>query len=286
MNVSRMGRRLATAGVASALAAGALVGASTTAANAAFEGTSTYTCNVAGTPVPMPMTASVPILLPTANAGMIIPPNLLDVSTVLTIPAAVAGQLTTLGVTGGTVQDFGMLVGDSPAPAPLTLTGLTPNADGSVAAAAAGKNAQFTLPAAGTYDITLPKSFTFVPSTASGPLPFSVPCTTDAPAKLSSVVLNKNGSVTDATAPAKIRKGTTAKVTSTVASVNDFTPAPTGKIVAKLGTKTVGTGTVKAGKAVMKIAKLPVGKDKLKIKYLGDSYTAPSGDTVVINVVR
>ena len=25
----------------------------------------------------------------------------------------------------------------------------------------------------------------------------------------------------------------------------------------------------------MKIAKLPVGKDKLKIKYLGDAYTAP-----------
>jgi hypothetical protein len=283
-----MGRRLATAGIASALAAGALVGASTTAANAAFEGTSTYTCNVAGTPVPMPMTASVPILPPTANAGMIIPPNLLDVSTALTIPAAVASQLGTLGVTGGTVNDFAMLIGDAgSAPAPLTVTGFAAGTEvGSLIATATGKNSQFSLPAAGTYDITLPKTFTFTPTTAAGPLPFTVPCTTDAPAKLSSVVLNKNGSITDATAPAKIRKGTTAKVTSVVSSVNDFTPAPTGKIVAKLGTKTVGTGTVKAGKAVMKVAKLPVGKDKLKIKYLGDSYTAPSGDTVVIKVVR
>ncbi len=56
--------------------------------------------------------------------------------------------------------------------------------------------------------------------------------------------------------------------------------------MAKLGTKTVGTGTVKAGKAVMKIAKLPVGKDKLKIKYLGDAYTAPSGDALVVKVVQ
>ena len=180
-----------------------------------------------------------------------------------------------------------MLVGDTLAPAPLTNVAFgAPNLDGSVPATADSKNAQFTLPAGGTYDITLPKSFTFTPSTASGPLPFGVPCTTDAPAKLSSVVLNLNGSTTDAKAPTQIRKGTVAKVTSTVASVNDGTPAPTGKIVAKLGTKTVGTGTVKAGKAVMKIAKLPVGKDKLKIKYLGDAYTAPSSDSVVIKVVR
>jgi len=287
MNVSRMTRRIAVSGVATAIAAGALVGASSTAANAAFEATSTYTCNVGGNSVPMSLTASVPLLPPTANAGTLIPANLLDVSTVLTIPATVAGQLGTAGVTGGSVQDFGMLVGDTLAPAPLANVAFgAPNLDGSVPATASAKNAQFVLPSAGTYDITLPKAFTFTPMTAAGPLPFTVPCTTEAPAKLSSVVLAKNGSTTDATAPAQIRKGTVAKVTSVVSSINDGTPAPTGKIVAKLGTKTVGTGTVKAGKAVMKIAKLPVGKDKLKIKYLGDAYTAPSGDSLVVKVVR
>ena len=285
MNVSRMTRRIAVSGVATAIAAGALVGASSTTANAAFEATSTYTCNVAGTPVAMPMTASVPILPPTANAGMIIPANLLDVSTALTIPAAVASQLGSLGVTGGTVQDFGMLIGDKgAAPAPLTVTGFAPGTEvGSLVANAAGKNASFTLPESGTYDITLPKSFTFTPSTAAGPLPITVPCTTEAPAKLSSVRLDKNASATDAKAPVSIKKGSVAKVTSLITSGG---PAPTGKIVAKLGTKTVGTGTVKAGQAVMKIAKLPVGKDKLKIKYLGDAYTAPSGDSLVVKVVR
>jgi hypothetical protein len=289
MNVSRTVGRLATAGVATALAAGALVGASSTAANAAFEATSTYTCNVAGNDVPMPMTVSVPILPPTANAGTTIPGNLLDVSTALTIPAAVASQLGTLGVNGGKVDNFAMLVGDQgTAPAPLTVTGFAPGTDaGSLVATATGKNALFTLPKAGTYDISLPKSFTFVPSTAAGPLPFSVPCTTDAPAKLSSVTLAKNGSVTDATGKSKVAKGKSAKVTSVVSSINDGTPAPSGKIVAKMGKKTVGTGKLNdAGKAVMKLAKMPVGKHKITVKYLGDDYTDASQDVLNIKVVK
>jgi len=287
MIVSRTARRLSAAGVATAFAAAGLVGASSTAANAAFEATSTYTCNVLGTPVDMPLTASVPILPPTANAGTTLPANLLAVTTTLTIPSGVASQLATAGVTGGTVSDFGMLIGDQgSAPAPLTVTSLTPNQDGSVVAAASGKNSVFTLPKAGTYDITLPKAFTFVPSSDAGPLPFPVSCTTAAPSKLSSVRLDKNASTTTAKAPAKVRKGTAAKVTTTVASLNDGTKVPTGKVVAKLGSKTVGTGTLSAGKAVLKLAKLPLGKDKVVLKYAGDAYTAASKTTSVIKVVR
>src|SRR6476619_468622 len=141
MNVSRIRRRLVVSGVATALAAAGLVGASTTAANA-FEGTTTYTCDVLGTPVPMTMTATVPVLPPTANAGMIIPGNLLDVSTALTVSEAVATMLVGAGVTGGTVDDFAMLIGDKgSAPAPLTVTSFAPGDAGALIANAAGKNA-------------------------------------------------------------------------------------------------------------------------------------------------
>ncbi|HXH77596.1 Ig-like domain repeat protein [Nocardioides sp.] len=47
--------------------------------------------------------------------------------------------------------------------------------------------------------------------------------------------------------------------------------AATGKIVVKLGTKTVGKGTVKAGKVVLKLKKLKKGKNKLTAVYAGDS---------------
>ncbi len=75
-------------------------------------------------------------------------------------------------------------------------------------------------------------------------------------------------------------------MTSVVSSLNDGTPAPAGKIVAKLGKKTVGKGTVKAGKAVMKLAKMPVGKNKVLVKYLGNGYTSPSKDKLVVKVVK
>ena len=82
-----------------------------------------------------------------------------------------------------------------------------------------------------------------------------------------------------AKAPATIRKGTAAKVVTTLASLNDGTPVPTGKVVAKLGTKTVGTGTLSNGKAVLKLVKLPVGKDKVSVKYAGDGFTAANKAT-------
>ncbi len=58
MNVSRMTRRIAVSGVATAIAAGALVGASSTAADAAFGADATYTCDLAGTPAQLPVTAT------------------------------------------------------------------------------------------------------------------------------------------------------------------------------------------------------------------------------------
>ena len=120
-------------------------------------------------------------------------------------------------------------------------------------------------------DISLPKSFTFVPSTAAGPLPFSVPCTTNAPAKLSSVTLAKNGSVTDATGKSKVAKGKSAKVTSVIiwASTRARRRPRARNWCAKMGKKTVdGTGKLNdAGNAVMKRAKVPeVGKHKISVQ--------------------
>ncbi|WP_344145851.1 Ig-like domain repeat protein [Nocardioides koreensis] len=282
-----MTRRIAVSGVATAIAAGALVGASSTAANAAIGADATYTCDVAGNPAQLPVHVDVPLLPGSANAGTMIPAGLLQATTTVGIPAEVAAILGAYQVTGGTIDDFGMLVGDTTAPAPLTFSSFAAGTDpGSLVASTLGVNQVFALPKAGTYDITLPKAFTFMPTTAAGPLGVPVACTSDAPGKLASIRIDKNASATTAKAPAKITKGSVAKVTTKVASLNDATPVPTGKVVAKLGSKTVGKGTLKAGKAVLKLAKLPLGKDKVVLKYAGDAYTAASKTKSVIKVVK
>ncbi len=59
----------------------------------------------------------------------------------------------------------------------------------------------------------------------------------------------------------------------------------TGKVVIKLGTKTVGKGTVKAGVAVIKLTKpLKKGKNKLVAKYSGDAAFAASKLKFVITL--
>jgi len=287
MNVSRMTRRIAVSGVATAIAAGALVGAASTAANAVTADGS-YTCTIPGMdPAVFPLHLDVPILPPTANAGTLIPAGLLQATTTLTIPASAAGALGTYGVTGGTISDFGMLVGSTTAPAPLTFTSFTDGTEvGSKVASTQGSNTPFSLPKAGTYDVTLPAAFSFVPTTANGPLPISVPCTTATPTKLASIRLDKNLTSMAAKAPTSIKKGSAAKVVTTLASLNQGTPVPTGKVVAKLGTKTVGTGTLSNGRAVLKLVKLPVGKDKVSVKYAGDGFTAANKVPVTIKVTR
>ena len=63
------------------------------------------------------------------------------------------------------------------------------------------------------------------------------------------------------------------------------TGAPTGKVVIKRGTKTVGIGKVKNGVAVIKLTKpLKMGKNKLLAKYAGDSAFAASKLKFVITI--
>jgi hypothetical protein len=282
-----MTRRIAVSGVATAIAAGALVGAASTAANAAIVADGTYTCDVAGTPAQLPVHVEVPLLPGSANAGTMIPAGLLQATTTVGIPAETAAVLQSYHVTGGTIDDFGMLVGTSKAPAPLTFTSFTPGTEaGSLVTSTLGVNQVFSLPKAGTYDITLPTAFTFMPTTDSGPLGVPVSCTSAAPAKMASIRIDKNTTTMSAKAPTSIKKGSAAKVVTTLASNNAGTPVPTGKVVAKLGTKTVGTGTLSNGRAVLKLVKLPVGKDKVSVKYAGDGFTAANKVPVTIKVTR
>jgi hypothetical protein len=285
MFVRRNLTRVAVAGVSTALAAGGLVGAASTSANAA-EITGTYACSALGNPVGnFPLTVSVPLLPPTAPAGMPIPAGLLSATAGLVAPTTL---LTGAGIDGGSVDDFAMTIGSQSISAPLAVTGITDNGDGTSTIAAAGPNTAFRTPKAGTYAVKLPKAFTFS-STAGGTPSVPVDCATDAPATLGNIVLAKQVSVVTAKG-GTFKKGKVAKVPVKV--VNDYStkggPVPTGKVVAKEGKKVLGSAKLKAGKAVISLGKkLSVKKHKVVVTYLGDSFTkAGKSKTVIVKIVR
>ena len=277
MNLRSLSARAALVGATTALVAGGLVVATNTSANAA-ETTGTYTCAV---PIlgnqTFPLMVSVPLLPPTAPAGFPVDPGLLSYSSTITVPASAAGPLASFGVVGGTIDDFAMSVGSTVVNAPGTYTANAAGSDGSVVMDGTGANEAFNLPAAGTYDVKLPASYTFTPMTASGPLQIggqtvNIPCTTDAPATLGSVTLTKQVS----TMTAKAKKTSTGyKVTALVS--NEYT-SPTGKVTTKVGSKKF-SAPINNGKAVLKLPKSAKGKS-LTLKYGGDAYSAPTSTKV------
>ncbi|GCD92301.1 Ig-like domain-containing protein [Nocardioides sp. LS1] len=295
MKISAISKRLATVGVATALAAGAMVGATATSASA-VTGANTYTCAVptAGN-VPFPVNVSIPNLdnVNSLPAGFGVAEGLLNlgadhaIDLAIGVPAALVPTLSGLGVTGLSSPDMGFGFGSQSVPVSgLTLTGLVPQGDGSAIINAIGTNGAFTAPEAGTYDVTMPSAFTMVlATTALGAVP--IPCSTaDTPATLKSIEVTKNDSVTTAKpVKATVAKGTQAVVKSAV--TGGFNTA-TGKVVAISGGKKVGTGTLNSlGKAKFKLAKMGVGSHKVLVKYLGDGYRNVSKAKVfTIKVVK
>ena len=287
MKFTTISRRLAATGAATALVSGALMGAPATSADAATA-TGSYDCSVPGVgPLgTLPMTLDAPGLeeFPSVPAGFVVPAGFLSANSVLGVPSSAAALLAGAGVVGGTVDDFGISIGDSVASAPLSVTSIVPASGGALDVSASGLNESFAMPAAGTYDILLPEAFTFMPATAAGPLGIPVECVTDAPASLGQIETPLNDSTTDARAKKRIRKGKRATVNAIV--TGGFSTA-TGDVVAMKGTRTVGQGVLaEDGTTRFKLDRLKVGKHTIVVKYLGDGFRKASKDTLTIKVVK
>lgn len=265
MNIRRITARTAAAGVTTALAAGALVGFSTTAADAVTVD-STYACTAAGSPVgDFGMVINTPVVPAEGTAGQSFPAGLLGLDSVVTIPAGAAALLGSFGVDGGHIDNYAANVGSTKIKAPLTFEAPVAQDNGSATMSGVGANLPFTLPAAGTYAIALPKSFTFIPTSGGTDLPVTVDCTTADPASLGSIKLSKQFS----TITAKVAKaGKSYKVTAAVNSER----AATGAVTTKIGKKTY-SGKLNKGKAVIKLPKSAKNK-KVTLTYKGDKFVA------------
>lgn len=294
MTFSTFSKRLAATGAASALAAGALVGATTTSANAVVA-SSDYVCAVPtlGNHT-IPVAMNVPALDPVGqiNAGQFVPEGLMNlggthaVDFTFTIPATLAPTLSGLGVTDLDSPDFDMDFGSSKVPVTQFAFGtVSPGDAGTLLVTATGTNGAFNAPAAGTHDITMPKQFTMIPTVGTlGAV--EIDCETDSPTVLKSMPVVKNESTTTAK-PTKraFEKGTAAKIRAKVTDTVDFMD-PSGKVVAKKGTKKY-TGTLNdKGVAVINVGrKLKPGKHRFTVSF-GSGYYETSTDRVVVKVVR
>jgi hypothetical protein len=275
MNLHSIAKRVALGGTAVAVATAGLVGVTSTSASAAPKST-VYNCSAFGSN--FAGTVSVDIALPpTAPAGFPVPAGLLSFNSSFTVDAATATALNSLGVTSAKSDDFGASFGTTVAKAPVVWN--TPSG-GPPATTFSGKgaNTAFQLPAAGTYTVSMPKSFTVVATKADGSTAATALCTQANPTALGSITLSKQASVTKAKGPKSAKLG--AVVTLKVKVSNDQSKnggvIPTGKLIVKDGKKKVAKGKLKNGKAKIKVKGLHKGSHKLTVLYKGDSYDEKS----------
>ena len=184
MKFHTLSRRAVAAGAASALVAGVLVAAAGTAAQA-DEVTNTYSCDGNST-FPVTMTGSSATLdgLPGAPAGLDVPAGLLgDLALTFTVPDAVVTVLEGAGIDHVAIPDFEATIGSVQVPVTgleADVADLQDNGNGFHSFDAIGSNLAFEVPAAGTYDVVSPGTFTIEPSIGGVSVP-GVPCTTGTP---------------------------------------------------------------------------------------------------------
>jgi hypothetical protein len=277
MNLARIASRVAVAGTAAALATGGLVAATGTSASAAPVST-TYTCSAAGQSFQIPVSVDIALLPSTAPAGFPVPAGLLSFNSTATVPGAVQTLLTgTVNNTGAKSDDFAAAFGSTAAKAPVAWTKpAAADSNGNWVYTGKGANGAFLLPAAGSYLVKMPSTFTLV--TTGGTAPVTATCTNAAPSTLGSITLSKQASVTKVKAAKKAKHGSAVAVKIKV--TNDYSKTggvvPTGKVSIKDNGKTIGKGKLKNGKVTIKVKSLSVGTHNLVVKYGGDSYTNKS----------
>jgi hypothetical protein len=276
MNLTRLASRVAVGGVAAALATTGLVGITSTSATAAIA-TTNYSCtnpllNFSGTVV-----VDIALLPSSAPAGFPVPAGLLSFNSSFTVDNSVAAALTgpPLNATGAKSDDFAAAFGSTLAKAPVVWNTANPPGPTTTTFSGKGANAAFTLPAAGTYTVSMPKAFTVIATKADGSTAATALCTQANPNPLGTIVLSKQASKVKAKAPASAKKGAVVTVKGKV--TNDYVktggPEATGKLIVKDGKKTVGKGKLKKGKFTIKVKGLAVGSHKLVVTYKGDGYT-------------
>jgi hypothetical protein len=295
MNVLRT-KRAAAVGMAGALALGTVVSAGVMSPADAAAAATPYTCTLTAPIGDQTMTVSGSLSLPSsvqsgqnlANRAVTMGVNM-DPTLVGTLATALAGVFGSAPTAiGGSASDVAFPVaGSSALPVgKITIPQTTPTASG-LALTGTGKTAAHRAPLPGDYVVSMPKDFTFnavgtftgVGDAALG----DVPCHTDSPATLGTMHVVKATSRTTATLAAPSR---TSRATKVIAKVRAAGYAAKGTVIAKLGTKTVDSATLRSGKATLNLGKLKAGKHTVKVFYKATKANKASSDSLAFTTKR
>jgi hypothetical protein len=249
---------------------------------------SSYTCTLTSGPTPLDIVGTMDLPSSVAPGG-----SLADLPTTLgvTLPGSLTTLLVGLGITNvaGSVTDAKFPIGSTGTSIPagaLTESGTALTAGSPATLTGKGKTASSAkAPSkAGSYNVMMPSSFTFVPT---GGLP-PIPCTTAAPVKLGTLLVSGDA-VQASTTTAKLKNApiTTSKHAKIGAKVRTGGEPASGKVIAKEGSKVLKKATLNdSGKATLKLPLLSKGKHKIVVKYKGNSTTEPSKDVVKFKVTK
>jgi hypothetical protein len=150
----------------------------------------------------------------------------------------------------------------------------------------AGTNDAFTPRTSGDLDLELPEWFTLDVSDGAGEYLFTVDCEVaeDELGVIGTVSVAKQASSLSRkllTKPVKATKR--AKVLVTVLSESG--DSPTGEVMASLGSRNLVVADLEDGQVTLKLPRLPVGKHKVTLSYLGTKSVAKSSRNVTVKVV-
>jgi hypothetical protein len=286
MSFKRSTRLLASAATTAGLAFGGLSLAAPAADAATPAASASYTCT---TPLPGPLaTFQVPANFSLQNLPSVLTANLpvpagtplvgtLDFSATGLVPSLILALQQTVNLVVGNIPGAGSAV--------TPLNGLFSQLSGA-AATLTTQLGSFT-PSAGTLPLPIPTSFDFAPVAGllSG---LGVHCTLNKGSVVTApggaVVVQKQGASIKAHAKKVIHHGQKAVVTVKVKTTGG--QQGVGSIVAKAKGLKAKTKALKNGKVRIVLKGLKLGKNKIKLRFLGNAYTNAAKGKVSVRVVR
>lgn len=289
MNVTRL-KRLAVSGMATgAMAAGALTLAPAPAEAATAA---TYTCT-SNLPLPAPLSGvlptsfQVPATITASNlpsvvtSNLPVPAGIPVVGTFDFSASGLAGILQGLGITLQTTLNT--VTGNVPGAGAIPLSGAFSQINGGFSTLSA-QLGSFTPTGSGALPIPVPTSFDFgLVAPVFGLLGYK--CTLNNPAGTAPIgTINVVKQSAKVKAHAKAKPGHKALVTVKVKTSAGQKAA--GSVVAKLRGMKAKTKVLSNGKVRFVFKHLKLGKNKIKISFLGNSYTDAAKKKVTVRIAR
>ena len=293
--------RAAAVGMAGALALAGVVGTGVVSPANASSVTDTYSCVLTGLgPTDMPVTAT--MALPSSiQSGADLPSRSVSMSVDI-LPATVASLAQVLGslfghqLTGisGTADGVAFPVAGSASPLALNTVSIPvahpDSTTGHLILAGTGTTKAFRAGLPGAHAVTMPSTFTFVPTASfvgipdQALTPINCTSTESTPSTVATMNVVKATSVT--TAKLLNAPVTTVKHAKILATVKAAGHAATGKVYAYQGTKLLKSATLSGGKATLVLPLLARGSHTVKVLYKATTANQASSKSLTFSVTR